>query len=348
MPDSSCSLIIIDPPLGEGHHGASSSAWDSEDKALTSYDLDSCLRLLHGRKTMASYTVVVYANHKVLNQFWDVLHKQGFRDIHVFDVFRSGHDGDVTSRSIVLVGTHREKGSCADDSRRGSTKSRRESYLNFYVPDGVSPNSREDINGRLLWKEAGNRERCVDEFRHIVRAYSEPNTWVLGFYSGIGTLMVAALLEGRNVAGLEPCPQLIHAASWRLSIFQKTEECINKRSQASSSQEVEDTQQGALIAEDIEQVLAGHPFSPSGEDMVKFTAHVQLTMQGLSAQLGAMSKENESRLLNDIRTSYNTHQVIQDVIRTQAGKVAFYSWLAGKWKPECDTDGHDAEKLPTC
>lgn len=318
----------MDPPYGENHHGDSVSQWDSPDKAWTTFELDSCLNILkNSPKTMDVYSVVVYTTRKLATSFWEVFTRSGMEDVHLVDVYRYGVTTEITSKSYVIVGTVRKVGTSGTGASRKSTP---ESSLHFYLPYGLTRNCRPDINGRDIQEEGGKRQRCVDEFRHFVRAYCEPQTWVMCLHSGIGAVLMAALLECRNAVGLEPCVQLNNAASWRLHVFKQTEDVIRARMAAAN---LDGQDQGAVVAtlveDDIDAVLQRNPFRPSPEDLAKLKAEI---ISGIEKTCQVMSKvltlEQMDKIKDDAMKVFGSnHDMLHEVLNKDKGRAELMTYL---------------------
>jgi len=328
-------LVVIDPPFGDNHHGDNVSQWDSPDKAWTTFELDSCLNILKkSKKTSNVYTVVVYTTLKLASSFWDVLTKAGLEDVHLVDVYRYGVTAEITSKSYVIVGTVRKNGTSGTGAPR---KSPPESSLHFYLPYGLSRNCRPDINGRDIQDVGGKRQRCVDEFRHFVRAYCEPNTWVMCLHSGTGGVLLAALLECRNAVGLEPCVQLNNAASWRLHVFKQTEDVIRDRMEAAANVLGQD--QGAavaqLIEQDMDEVFQRNPFRPSPEDLAKLGDQISASIKSVCGMMmQVLTPEQMDKMKEDaMRLFGSNHDMLHDVLKTEKGKKELLSFLIQNLPP---------------
>jgi hypothetical protein len=275
---------------------------------------------------MDVYSVVVYTTRKLATSFWEVFTRSGMEDVHLVDVYRYGVTTEITSKSYAIVGTVRKVGTSGTGALRKSTP---ESSLHFYLPYGLSRNCRPDISGRDIQDEGGKRQRCVDEFRHFVRAYCEPGTWVMCLHSGIGAVLMAALLECRNAVGLEPCVQLNNAASWRLHVFKQTEDVIRAR----MAPNLEGQDQGAVVAtlieDDIDAVLKRNPFRPSPEDLAKLQDQIS---SGIEKMCNLMSKILSAEQVNKIKADsmklFGSNQhMLHEVLNEDKGRAELMTYL---------------------
>jgi len=317
--------VIIDPPLGENHHGDGGTPWDAADKAWSAYSLDSCLQdLKKSMKTMTVFSVAVYCNQVTCATFWNVLNNSEFQEVHQVDVYRFGVDCNVSSKSRVLVGTFNKSGGVLQSTGRPTPMS----FLSFYLPSGLSPNSRQDISGVGIQDEAGKRQRCVDEYRHFVRVYSEPGAWVMSIHSGIGTSMVASLLEGRHAAGLEPCSMLNFAAAWRLSQFKQTETFLKES--RSHHHDPAQPAPAVLLVDELAELLEQDPYKPSSNE-VNSLRDVIMDLIKICAAVNPITAEDSVTLMDKALSTYKSRAVILEILTQPPARMALSAFLMENW-----------------
>eukprot|EP00798_Chlamydomonas_sp_ICE-L_P009506 gene9506-biopygen8051 len=98
-------------------------------------------------------------------------------------------------------------------------------------------------------RQVGYSRRCVDEYRYLVREYSNKGNWVMCLHTVDGSGMLAALLESRSVVGLESVPQRLGVATWRLKKFHATEKVLLKHHAAMQEADYSNPSSGADIGE---------------------------------------------------------------------------------------------------
>lgn len=324
VPDGGCSLVIIDPPYGQGDI----PDWDTKEMSWDSADLDSVLHKLVSnicKKTGSPFTVAVYTTMERLLNVTKVLHGLKFTDVHVVNISRLDVAFEQRSKSHIVVGTTR-----ASHEKGSTTRSYDKAW---HLPDFSSIERRPDLSvdpGMFNSK----RLRCVEEYRFLVDRYSQPESWVLFLHTGDGASMVAAMLEGRHAIGVEHGSP-VSSCSWRMGAFVQFEELLTKVHLANlektggSSPQVGVLQE-MTIAEMLQGIHDNNPVAASVEDFQvlrdtlakdakRWTQFMEITMS--DSQFEELIKHAKVEMSNPASLKQFLSQKDQRLL-----------WIASKWE----------------
>ena len=269
MPAKLVDLVIIDPSLGDD----TGPLWDVGENAWTSVDASDTLRTLmvQNRKFAGVFKVVMYSNMEQVSTFTRAFVDATAKDVHHVPITRIGPDFKPASNTLAIVGTFSTTRGTSVTALRGMTPS---NGLKVYLPPSDADKSvfgRHDISGCSIGpQQVGYSRRCVDEYRYLVREYSNKGNWVMCLHTVDGSGMLAALLEGRSVVGLESVPQRLGVATWRLKRFHATEKVLLKYHAAMQEAGYDARAKNLvhkLVEDDMEELSSLMPAKPS-DDML--------------------------------------------------------------------------------
>jgi len=139
--------------------------------------------------------------------------------------------------------------------------------------------------------------------------------------------MMGALLEGRNVVGLEPCTQLNNASSWRLSIFKDTEDIIRRKA-PSSAGNPEDTMLARLLVDDIDELLHINQFQASSDDSEKLKQMMMDLVKSCHQIFGEISEATMAKWVEMALNEFNTRVMLKAILESgQDGIRTVTSWM---------------------
>jgi hypothetical protein len=294
VPAKLIDLIIVDPFLDGEHKGplwtVEETVWD----AVTVLDLLRTLAV-QNRKFTDAYTVVVYSTVDLAHAFTQAFSNAHATDVRYVGVNRIGPDFKSFSSTLAIVGTFGATKTASTSKTSVGDVSAIQS-LTCYLPpvhdDANSVFGRQDISGCTMGpQQVGYRRRCVEEFRYFVREYSTKNNWVMCMHTVDGSCLLASLLEGRNVVGLEDIAQRLGAATWRLELFRDTESTLLKYRRACMEQ---GTDEDAMHVEVQKELAANFLMKPSKPDegmLAKVAEELKVLRQGGAAFMPKMDED---------------------------------------------------------
>ena len=174
----------------------------------------------------------------------------------------------------------------------------------------------------LTWTndQGTTRTRAVDEFRHFVREYSTPKSWVVAMgFDGDGAAMLGALTEGRNVVGVESGP--MGPISWRLDLFQLIEHGLHDRltTKSLTDQDGGETAPGATLMEDdsfIQQLHIDTPMEATDKDkeLVAQKIRIWCARRAEDPDYRELTEEEMKSLIGQALELHNSAKAIRDLL----------------------------------